>query len=135
VVIFLSVTCVLLAGFTVVMARYYRRRLRIRRDVTDRVLAQTRQIAAQHEVYCQEYQAMTTERQQQYRELSTRLEASYTDALARAEQRWSRQLSAVQHDYDASLSRLRAQQSTALARLQRQLPQPEVLRLHGDQPL
>jgi hypothetical protein len=135
VVIFLSVTCMLLIAFTEVMARSYRRQLRARRDVTDRVLAKTQEIAAQHEVYRQEYLDMAANSLQQYEDLSAHLEASYADALTCAEQRWGGQLSAIQREYDASLARMRTQQSTALARLQRRMPQPEVLRLHGDQRL
>ena len=118
----LALVCALLVVLNAVTARAYRRRLRIRRELADEVLARLRTIMVQHDAFCRDY-----------RDASARLQASYADALAQAEQRWAGQLAEVRREHEDSLDRLRVQQAAALARLQRGLPQPRVLRLEGDQ--
>ena len=132
-IIFLSATCVLLLVLIAVMTRSHRRQLRAQRAVTEQALAQMQQIQRQQATLGQDYRDLTAEHRRQYADLGARLEASYADTLSCSEQRWGRQVTEIQQEYDASVARLRVQQSLALARLQRRMPQPQALRLHGDQ--
>jgi hypothetical protein len=78
------------------------------------------------------HEAMAAEHHVLYAQTLVSLDAA-TDALAAAEAEWRQSLERIQRDYDDSLERLRIRQATALARLQVRLPQPDALRLHGDE--